>query len=81
MSDEKVIEEGYGTSKISRGRLQKMGALKGAFAVSIARSSKDPLYERMMKFKKAYKVVKAQIMRKYGIKGQMAARNAATKRK
>lgn len=75
------INESYGTSRIARGRLQKMGALKGAFAISIARSSNDPLYARMIKFKKAYKVIKAQIMRKYGIKGQMAARKAATAHK
>lgn len=77
MTDEKIVTEGYGTTRIARTRIEKMGALKGAFAISIARSQKDPLYERMIKFKKAYKVVKAQLMRKYGIKGQMAARKAA----
>jgi hypothetical protein len=77
MSDEKIIEEGYKTSTIKRDRLKKMGALKGAFAISIARANKDPLFERMIKFKKAYKVVKKQLLMKYGMKGQMAARKAA----
>ena len=80
MSEEKkVIEEGYGRSLIARGRLPKMQALSGAFAVGIARKSKDPLYERMLRFKKAYKVIKKQILAKYGTKGKMAARAAATK--
>ena len=77
MSDEKIINEGYGTSTFKRTRVEKMGALKGAFAISIAKANHDPLVDRMMKFKKAYKVVKAQLMRKYGMKGQMAARKAA----
>jgi hypothetical protein len=81
MADEnkkEVIEEGYGMSRIARGRLPKMQALSGAFAIGIARKNKDPLFDRMIRFKKAYKVVKKQILAKYGIKGKMAARKAAT---
>jgi len=77
----KVIEEAYGRSMIARNRGEKMAALSGAFAVGIARKNKDPLYDRMIRFKKAYKVVKKQILMKYGMKGKMAARVAATAHK
>lgn len=81
MSDKKIIEESYKTSTIKRDRMRKMEALKGAFAVSIARAKKDPLFDRLIRFKKAYKLVKKQLMAKYGMKGQMAARSAAMKRR
>ncbi len=35
MSDEKVLNEAYGRSMIARGRLEKIAALKGAFAVKL----------------------------------------------
>jgi hypothetical protein len=77
--EKEVIEEAYGRSLIARGRLPKMQALSGAFAIGIARKSNDPLYDRMIRFKKAYKVIKKQILAKYGTKGKMAARAAAMK--
>ena len=55
MSEEKVLNEAYGRSMIARGRMEKIAALKGAFAVKIAREKKDPLYTKMIRFKKAYK--------------------------
>jgi molybdopterin-guanine dinucleotide biosynthesis protein len=84
MSAEKkdeVIVEGYKTSKINRTKLEKMAALKGAFAVKIAREKKDPLFEKMIRFKKAYKLTKKQLLMKYGGKGTLAARAAATAKK
>ena len=77
MSQQENINETYGRSVIARGRDEKIAALKGAFAVKIAREKKDPLYEKMIRFKKAYKLVKKQLIVKYGTKGQMAARAAA----
>lgn len=77
MSEEKIIEESYGRSMIARGRLEKIAALKGAFAVKIAREKNDPLYTKMIRFKKAYKLTKKQLITKYGMKGLMAARSAA----
>jgi len=78
MAEQEKITEGYQTSRVLRGRQAKMGALSGAFAIGIARKNKDPLYDRMIRFKKAYKVVKKQLLMKYGMKGKMAARTAAT---
>jgi hypothetical protein len=72
-----VIEEGYTTSRISRSKIDKIEALKGAFAVSIARQKKDPLYDKMIRFKKAYKLTKKQLMGKYAGKAKLAAMNAA----
>lgn len=66
-------------STIKRGKFEKMSALAGAFAVKIAREKKDPLYDKMIRFKKAYKMIKKQIISKYGAKGKMAARIAATR--
>jgi predicted ATP-dependent protease len=71
----------YSISTIKRGKFEKMSALAGAFAVKIARERKDPLYEKMIRFKKAYKMIKRQIISKYGTKGKMAARIAASKTK
>jgi hypothetical protein len=79
--EKEVIEEGYGRSMIARNRVEKMSALSGAFAIGIARKNKDPMFDRMIRFKKAYKVVKKQLMMKYGMKGKMAARVAATAHK
>jgi len=73
---EKVIEEGYKTSKINRNRQVKIAALKGAFAVKIAREKNDPLFTKMIRFKKAYKLTKKQVLMKYGMKGLQAARIA-----
>lgn len=77
MSNEKVISEAYGRSMIARGRKEKLAALKGAFAVKIAREKKDPLYDKMIRFKKAYKLTKKQLITKYGMKGLAAARAAS----
>ena len=65
MAEHENINEGYQTSHLLRNRLQKMDALTGAFAVGIARRNKDPLYDRMIRFKKAYKVIKKQLLMKY----------------
>ena len=67
----------FTTSTIKRTKIQKMSALAGAFAMKIAREKKDPLYEKMIRFKKAYKMVKRQLISKYGLKGKIAARTAA----
>jgi hypothetical protein len=83
MSEEKkeIIEEGYTTSRIARSKVEKMSALKGAFAIGIAREKKDPLFDKMIRFKKAYKVTKKQLIMKYGGKAAVAARQAAFKHK
>ncbi len=77
MSYKNTITEGYTTSRIARSKVEKLAALGGAFAVKIAREKKDPLYEKMIRFKKAYKLTKKQIMMKYGGKAKLAARTAA----
>ncbi len=81
MSSKEVINESYGRSMIARGRNEKINALKGAFAVKIAREKNDPLYTKMIRFKKAYKLVKKQLITKYGMKGLMAARIASQRAK
>lgn len=73
------INEGYTTSRLIRTKKEKMAALRGAFAVKIAREKKDPLYEKMIRFKKAYKITKRQLVAKYSSKALMAARIAASK--
>ena len=72
-----IINEGYTTSRINRTKLEKMSALKGAFSIKIAREKKDPLFDKLIRFKKAYKVTKKQLMMKYGGKASVAARAAA----
>ena len=67
----------YGKSMIARGKIEKKAALTGAFAIKIAREKRDPLYEKMIRFKKAYKLTKKQLMMKYDGKAKMAARAAA----
>jgi len=69
----------YKKSLVTRTGKDKFVALTGAFAVKIARQKQDPLYVKLLRFKKAYRVVKKQIMSKYGTKAKMAARVAATK--
>jgi ribosomal protein S17 len=64
---------------VTRTGIDKFVALTGAFAVKIAREKQDPLYAKLLRFKKAYRVVKKQIMSKYGTKAKMAARAAASK--
>lgn len=67
----------FTTSMVKRTKIEKMSALAGAFAIKIARERKDPLYEKMIRFKKAYKMVKKQILSKYLSKGKLAARQVA----
>jgi hypothetical protein len=69
----------YQKSMVTRTGLNKFQALSGAFAVKIAREKKDPLYEKLIRFKKAYRLIKQQIMNKYGTKAKLAARAAASK--
>jgi len=77
MTTEESINEAYSRSVISRGKAEKLAALRGAFAVKIAQKNRDPLYEKMTRFKKAYILVKKQLITKYGMKGLQAARQAA----
>ncbi|GEM_PF-1619041 len=74
---QRVIEEGYTKSLVARTKEAKLAALTGAFAIKIARQKQDPLYEKLVRFKKAYKLVKRQIIAKYGTKAMLAARQAA----
>jgi hypothetical protein len=67
----------YGKSLIARGKGEKIAALTGAFAIKIAREKKDPLYEKLIRFKKAYKLTKKQLITKYQGKAKLAARAAA----
>ena len=65
------------TSVFRMTKQQKFNALAGAFAIHIARQKHDPLYDKLIRFKKAYRVVKKQLIQKYGTRGQQAARQAA----
>jgi len=67
------------SSMVKMTKMSKMHALAGAFAIAIARKNNDPNYVKMMRFKKAYKLTKKQLMVRYGTKGLMAARQAAMK--
>ena len=69
----------YGRSTIVSTGADKLSKLSGAFAVQIARQKNDPLYTKLIKLKKMYRIVKKQILQKYGAKGKMAARLAASK--
>lgn len=61
-----------------RSKAGKMNALGGAFAMRIARQKNDPLYTKMKKLKILYKAAKRTLLQRYGAKGKMAARMAAT---
>lgn len=68
-----------GSSMVKLTKENKLRALAGAFAIHISRQKKDPLYEKLIRFKKAYRVIKQQLIQKYGQKGMQAARLAASK--
>jgi hypothetical protein len=65
------------TSTLRMTKQSKFNMLAGSFAIHIARQKKDPLYEKLIRFKKAYRLVKKQLISKYGSRGQQAARQAA----
>jgi len=69
----------FTTSMIKRTKREKLLALTGALAVKIARAKGDPLYGKMIKFKRAYKMLKRQIITKYKSKAYLAARRIALK--
>lgn len=73
------LSESYHSSTIKRGRPQKLESTAGTLAISMARQNKDPLYDRMIKFKKMYKATKTQIERKYRSKAIAKARSLASK--
>ncbi len=67
----------FKTSLIKRTKREKFAALTGALAIKIARAKGDPLYDKMIRFKKAYKLLKRQIIQKYRAKAELAARKIA----
>lgn len=46
-------------------RKSKLARLVGAEAVRIAKEKNDPLYKKLLKYKKMWKLVKEKIVRKY----------------
>ena len=73
------LHEGYKQSTIKRGRMQKIKSTAGSLAVSIGRQKNDPLYQKMIKYKKLYKQAKMQLERKYKSKSYMMARKMASR--
>lgn len=65
---------GFQTSLIKRTKAEKFSALVGALAIKIARQKNDPLLEKMLRYKKAYKALKRQLIQKYQAKAVLAAR-------
>lgn len=66
------------TSSVTRNTRQaKISRLSGAMAVKIAREKKDPMYVKLVKYRKLYLETKKRIQQKYGMKGLQAARQKA----
>jgi len=66
---EKVGEdlmESIFTTMQSRSRESKINAAVAAISISIAKKKQDPLYPKLIKFKKLWKSTKDQIVQKYG---------------
>lgn len=55
----------------------KLSRLSGSMATSMAKQKNDPLYKRMKMFKDKYFDLKAQLRKKYGSRGKIAARRAS----
>jgi len=73
------LSESYKSSTIKRSRPQKLKSTAGSMAITLARRANDPLYKRMIKFKKMYKDIKEQIERKYKSKANTMARILASR--
>ena len=58
----------------------KMVRLSALMALQIAKQSGDPLYKRFSKFRKLYRAIKFQLVKKYIGKGRIAARAAIAKK-
>ena len=76
-----LLSETYKQSMIKRGRPQKLESTAGAIAVRIARQRHDPLYDRMIKFKKLYREAKERLEKKYWSIAMQKARQMSSKSK
>lgn len=76
-----ILSEAYKQSMIKRGRPQKLESSAGAIAVRIARQRHDPLYDRMIKFKRMYRDAKERLEKKYWSIAMQKARQMSSKAK
>lgn len=73
------LNEGYTQSTIRRGRQQKIKSTSATVAVSLARKRNDPLYQRMIRYKKLARLARQQMERKYKAQSMTKARELASK--
>lgn len=71
----------YSTTTTKRTGKQKIQSTSAVIELSLARQANDPLYKRMMLYKKLYKLAKQQLIQKYKSKGMKLAREKAAKYK
>ena len=72
------LTESYTATTMRRNRAQKTKAAAGAIGVSLARKKDDPLYKKMIYYKKLYKENKEKLQRKYKSKALSLARQKAS---
>ena len=60
------LEEAFTMSMVQRSREAKINAAVGAIAVSMAKKANDPLYFKLVKYRKLWKETKNRIVAKYG---------------
>lgn len=70
---------GLQRSILSISRETKFKRIVGAFAIQIAKAKNDPLYRKLIRFRRAWKRTNKMLQSKYRGPAQLAARKAILK--
>ena len=74
LTEQVLIDEAKRTSRTTVSRQTKIKKATGQLASSMARKRKDPLYQRMKKYRELYYKYRSMIHKKYGARVRSKAR-------
>jgi hypothetical protein len=81
MNNKEILNEALTRSIIGISRESKLKRIIGGFAIQLAKKKNDPLYKKLIRFRRAWKLMSKQINAKYRGPATLAARQAIMKNK
>jgi hypothetical protein len=80
-NNQEILQEALSRSIIGISREVKLKRIVGGFAIQLAKKKGDPLYRKLIRFRRAWKAMNRQIQAKYRGPATLAARQAILKTK
>jgi len=74
LTEQVLVDEAKRTSRTTVSRQTKIKKATGQLASAMARKRKDPLYQRMKKYRELYYKYRSMIHKKYGARVRSKAR-------